>query len=396
MKSFMRKSAFLFAALAVFWASPMPYAFSAESTVTLEAVGSSSIYGENVSRARELAIEDGMVAAVEQTVAAQLPVESLIQNFQVLDEILFSDTNDFIQGFKVLTEVKGKDAYRVLVQATISQDLIRKRLSDAGIMVGEKPMPRIVLFLTEQKIGEPAPESCPAQNAGSRMPAAAAAMARALKARGFTILDPEALGRELGVRSLSCRPDFINTEAAAAARSLMADIVVVGKSKAALAANTMGDQIRSFSGEIEVRAIRTDTAETIAAVNEKAVVTGTDQAAGSRSALTDAGARAAAALAPEVLATWKAEKVVEPVTMKVTGTQNLGHFVMFRRALAGIQGVSELQTREMRADEATLVIKYDGSARDLAEALLRIPFESFGIDIAEEAEKRLRVAFVSK
>lgn len=390
------KTFFLLAALAFFLTAPPPKAFSAEAEVTLEAVGSSKIYGENVSRARESAIKGGMVAAVEQAVVAQLPVESLIQNFQVLDDILFSNTDDFIQDFKVLTEVRGKTAYRVLVRATVSQDLIRRRLSEAGIMVGEKPMPRVVLFLTEQKIGEPAPESCPAQYAGSRMPAAAAAMVRALRAKGFTILDPETLGRDLGVRSLSCLPDFVNTEAAAAARSVQADIVLVGKSKASLAANTMGDQIRSFSGEVEVRAIRTDTAESIAAVNEKAVVTGTDEAAGSRSALADAGARAAAALAPEVLASWKAEKVAEPVTMKVTGTQNLGHFVMFRRALAGIKGVSELQTREMRADEATLVIKYDGSARDLAEALLRISFEAFGIDIAEETDNRLRVAVVSK
>jgi hypothetical protein len=172
--------------------------------------------------------------------------------------------------------------------------------------------------------------------------------------------------------------------------------VVVGRSKAALAANTMGGRIRSFSGEVDVRAIRSDTAETVSAVKKTAVVTGTDPQAGSRNALADAGAQAAAALAPEVLATWTAEKAAAPVTLKVTGTQNLGHFVMFRRALAGIEGVEELQTQEMRADEATLIVEYDGSARDLAEALLRIRFEAFGINITEEADDLLRVAFVSE
>jgi hypothetical protein len=160
----------------------------------------------------------------------------------------------------------------------------------------------------------------------------------------------------------------------------------------------MGGQIRSFSGEVEARAVRTDTAETVAAVKETTVVTGTDPESASRNALADAGALAASALAPEVLASWKAEKTVEPVTMMVTGTRNLGHFVLFRRALAGIEGVAELQTREMRADEATLIVEYDGTARELAESLLRISFEAFGIDINKDEgdENLLRVALVEE
>jgi hypothetical protein len=252
----------------------------------------------------------------------------------------------------------------------------------------------VLLFLTEQKIGEPVPETCPAENAAGRMPTAAGAMAKNLRARGFTVLDPEALGRNLQNRDLICRPDFDNNQAARIGAELKADIVIVGNSAAAYAANTMGSQIRSFSGKVSVRAIRTDTAETIAAAEKVAVVTGSDPDAGSRAALTDAGGQAAAALAPEILMTWKTEKTAEPVTLNVVGTQNLGHFVMFRRALAGIEGVSELQTREMRADQATLVVEYDGKARDLAETLLRIPFDAFGINITEEGGQTLRVELI--
>jgi hypothetical protein len=369
--------------------------FAAEAETTVEAIGSSRIYGDKVSRARELAIEDGLAAAVERVATEQLPIESLIQNFRTLDEILFSRRDIFVQGFQVMTETRGADTYRVLVRAKISVELIQKELSAAGIMVGKRPMPRVVLFLTQRNIGETAPEVCPAENAAGRMPTAAAAMAKSLKARGFTILDPAALGRNIGDLSLDCQPDFRNTQAAKVAADLQADIVIVGKSEADYAANTMGGQLRSFSGKVEVRAVRTDTAETIATAEQTAVVTGQDPEAGSRAALTDAGGLAAASLAPQVLTSWKEGKSTEPITLNVVGTRNLGHFVMFRRALAGIEGVSELQTREMRADEATLVVEYDGEARDLAETLLRIPFDAFGIDITEEAAQTLRVELIS-
>ena len=293
-----------------------------------------------------------------------------------------------------MTETRAADTYRVLVRATISLELVHEALSDAGIMVGERPMPRVILFLTEQKIGDPPPATCPVENAAGQMPTAAMAMAKSLKARGFTVLDPEALGREIQSRALDCRPDFDNNQAARLAAALQADIVIVGNSVAAYAANTMGGQIRSFSGKVTARAIRTDTAETVAATEHNSVVTGADPEFGSRAALNEAGGKAAAALAPAVLTTWKTEKTAEPITLNVVGTQNLGHFVMFRRALAGIEGVSELQTREMRADQATLVVDFDGQARDLAETLLRIPFEAFGINITEEAAQTLRVELI--
>jgi hypothetical protein len=385
--------ALLLAAMLAMAALPATAA-AAETLAEIEIIGSSNIYGDHVSRARELAIEDALAAALERVSAEELPIESLLQNFKTLNEILFSRQDAFVQDFKVMTEFRGADTYRVLVQATISRKLVREALSNAGIMVGERPMPRVVLFLTEQKIGEPVPETCPAENAAGRMPTAAGAMARNLRARGFTVLDPEALGRDLQNRDLICRPDFDNNQAARIGAELKADIVIVGNSAAAYAANTMGSQIRSFSGKVSVRAIRTDTAETVAAAEKAAVVTGSDPDAGSRAALTDAGGQAAAALAPKILMTWKTEKTAEPVTLNVVGTQNLGHFVMFRRALAGIEGVSELQTREMRADQATLVVEYDGKARDLAETLLRIPFDAFGINITEEGGQTLRVELI--
>ena len=369
---------------------------AADSQTTVDTVGSSTIYSDNVPRARELAISDGLSAALEQVAASQLPIESLIQNFKTLDQVLFSRSDAFIEDFKVLTEVRGTDTYRVLVRATISLSLLRQELAAAGIMVGERPMPRVVLFLTEQKIGEAPPSACPVENAGGEMPSAAAAMARRLKANGFTVIDPEALGRRIDETALDCRPDYDNIQAARIAAKIQADIVIVGKSEAAYAANTMGGQIRSFSGEVSVRAIRTDTAETVASATETAVVTGTDPAAGSRAALSDAGSRAAAALVPVVIADWKTEKTAEPIAMSVVGTQNLGHFVMFRRALTSIEGVTELQTREIGADEAALVVEYDGNAQELADALLRIPFEAFGIDITQEGPRALRVALISR
>ena len=74
------------------------------TTKTYVVVGTSALYGGNVSAAREKAISDGLVTAVALMTKELLKVESLVDNFSQLNELLFDQTDTFIQGYKVLTE----------------------------------------------------------------------------------------------------------------------------------------------------------------------------------------------------------------------------------------------------------------------------------------------------
>ncbi|NQT10002.1 MAG: hypothetical protein HQ573_02385, partial [Desulfobacteraceae bacterium] len=125
---------------------------------TVLVIGTGEIYSDNVAVARNRAISNSLVSAIENVAKDFLPLESLVQNFQVINEILYSNTEEFVQRYKVLTEALSGNNYRVMVQATVSIDKVQQQLSIAGIMIGKKSMPRVLFFIAEQSTEDSLPK----------------------------------------------------------------------------------------------------------------------------------------------------------------------------------------------------------------------------------------------
>ncbi|MCK5508451.1 MAG: hypothetical protein KAI50_08020, partial [Desulfobacterales bacterium] len=99
----------------------------------IEVIGTSTIRGSDVAKARDQAIKNSLVFAVELAVTDLLPIESLIQNFKTLNEIFYDNSSRFVGYYKVLTELRSGKTYRVLVQATVSTFVIKQQLMSSGI-----------------------------------------------------------------------------------------------------------------------------------------------------------------------------------------------------------------------------------------------------------------------
>jgi hypothetical protein len=157
----------------------------------------------------------------------------------------------------------------------------------------------------------------------------------------------------------------------------------------------MGTNIRSFKGIVSARAIRTDTGEEIAATKQTAVKANSDEIAGIREALATAGVQAANELALQIADAWQKD-TQEPsmVEILLEGTGNLANFVKFRTMLSHMTGVSEMQIKEMKSDQAIIVVFFQGSAKELADALILKTFETIGINIYEVSENHLKIELV--
>jgi hypothetical protein len=158
----------------------------------------------------------------------------------------------------------------------------------------------------------------------------------------------------------------------------------------------MGYETKSFKGIFQARALHKDTGEELAAIKQDAVTTNVDEYEGGLAALSDAGSTAGEALAQQLATQWRIllEKPSE-VEIAVEGTSKLAHFVKFRKALSSIAGVEGIRVKEIRPNEATLIIDYKGKAEDLASALMLKTFDTFGIDIYEITQDNLGIALIS-
>ena len=125
-----------------------------EQTTTLEVIGRGRISRDNVAKARDEAIVDGLWNAVEQGVGLLLSPEAVVDHFQVLSDRVYPQAEEFIHDYKVLTESKSGKYYRVIVRVTLLTDMLKDKLQDIGMLMTDRELPSVLFLLSEQNVGE--------------------------------------------------------------------------------------------------------------------------------------------------------------------------------------------------------------------------------------------------
>jgi len=363
---------------------------------TYMVIGTESIHRDNVNEARKAAIANGLVTAVGLAVSDILPVNDMVTNLEKLNPLLHENTARYIQDYKVLAESRLEKSYTVLVQVTVAAARVRDQLTRTGLLRVRKSLPRILFFVSERDLESDAVQYWWGPDMLYLKPTAERAMAEALREQGFEVIDHGPQMQQMAVRSLNDSPVISAEEAIGFARAINVDVVVIGRAVAESAPNVMGSDLRSFKGRVDVQAYRIKSGAQIASISRTAVTANANPAAGGRDALAGAGSLVGEELANQVTVAWQQEALMaDRIEIELSGTRNLANFVQFRRSLGEISGVEEVQVKELKQDNALLSIGYRGEPRQLADALMRNAFETFGINIYEVGEDRLKVELIS-
>lgn len=357
---------------------------------TVEVTASGTIIADKTAAARERAISGGLVSAVALASVDLLPVEAQVDNFQMLNQVLYNQVDNFVQNYKVLTEFVADRQYRVVMRVTVMLDRVEKQLSDSGVILSQAEMPRVLILMAEQNLGADTPTYWWGEKLVFVVPSSELGMADVLREKGFTIVTRGNL-----VEPLNHDLNLSVKEAITIGRHLTADIVIVGVSNAQTSSNVMSGTIKSYKGSVAAKAYRTDTGETMASISRAAVAAGENAAQAGREALSNAGALTGEELAKQIMAArQKAASMVPSVEIEVIGTGELKNFVAFRKMLGTIPGVSGINIKEIKPNESTIGVEYNDSGETLAEELMLKTYDSFGIDIYEVSPERLGIELI--
>jgi len=364
---------------------------------TFVVIGTSQVHGDNIQVARDQAISASLVMAVALMTEEILQEDSLVENFPQVNQIVYENSNAFVQDYKVLTETQFAKSYRVIVKATVAANKIAKQLSQAGILRAKVSLPAVLFFISEQNLNEDSPRYWWGKQMSAFESIAEATISDILKARGFPVVEHSRVEIPKLVNwDSNEKPEISTEEAINLGLRLQAEVVVVGASIASPTPSVMGENLKSFKATLKARAFRTETGEEIASLSRISVTANADEGVGGREALTMAGTLAGDELATQLARAWRelAERPSE-LEILVEGTGNLANFVKFRRALTGISGVEGMRVKEIKPNETTLIIEYKGKAEELASALMLQNFGNFGINIYEITQQRLKIALIS-
>ena len=365
-------------------------------TKTVVVMGTGKIHQGNSARAREKAIAGSLVSAVGRVAVELLPLESLVRNFQAFNEMIYGQTDKFIQDYKVLAEFPSTNNYRVMVEVTVSISTLKKLISSAGILLEEKPLPRILVLISDQNLEDRLPKYWWGQEKYLSECFSVNALVEIMKTKEFPIINNDIITQNTIVDPIYDKPDLNNLEAVDLGLSSHAEVVIVGKSVASRVPNIIGGNIRSFKGTVSARAIRTDTGAEIATTMQTFVTTNTDEIAGARDVLSRAGSLAGEDLASQIVAAWqKQEEQSNIFEIIVEGTGDITKFEKFRRILNNIPGVKNFQIKELKPDEAVTIVDFQGTGKELADTLMLKTLGSIDINIYEVSQNRLRIELVA-
>jgi hypothetical protein len=360
---------------------------------TVHVIGTSQIQGADMSISRESAIADGLVVAVSRVLFDVATQETVVGNFQLLSERVFSRTDEFVLNYKVLTESTHGKLHRVVVQATVSIRRLKEALKKIGVHIAKRPYPSVLFCVAEKLANDSSFDYWWSGKPSWKRGVSEEVMRRILKDKGFVLVD-----QKLNRVTAGLPPGLSVAEAVSLATQSKAEVVIVGQAEAQDAPSTMAGTIRSFKGTLIARAIRVDTGEQIAQTQRSTLAASEEPYAGSREALRNSAGLSGEDLALQIADAWfssqsglsQTELIIEGIGGKIAS------FVKFRGALGTMSGVENLQLKEMMPGAAVLLVNYQGTAQALADALLLQNFDTFGLNISAIEANRIRLQLVSQ
>lgn len=323
--------------------------------------------GESPDRARQEALR----VAVEQVVGVYVASETLVENMAVVSDKIYTKASGFAAPKEIISETKEGDLYRVKVRAEVSLEPLTDTLRKLGLLKRWK-----IMTMVQEEVG-------------GQVRTDSASETRLIKEfldGGYTVVDQNQVGA-IKNSEVAIKAAQGDAEAAAQlAARFGADVIVTGKGTAQStgAMNSGGyggitSTMHAFQSLLELRAIRADTGEIIAANSSQGKGIMNNEVLAGKKAMEDAAAKIAPFFLKEVTKIPAAADA--KIQLKVAGL-DFGTVLDFEEALGMTDGVKGVFQNEFAGGRAVFEVEYSGTSKDLAGALVRNEkLKSFGLKI---------------
>ena len=352
-------------------------------TVTAEGVG--VVIGGDRAIARDSAINDALRKAVEQAVGIMVSSETMVQNFQTLSDRIYTQSQGYIQNYRILSETPGPNLHTVMIQATVSMGDLQRDLQALGILLGQVGKPRIMILIAEQSIGRQTYHYWWGYHRGEQVDLTVSEnmIMDRFREKGFDVVDPAAQAKEIKIAPPFRVADLNDQGAITLGKQVDAEVVIVGKALSRSAGSVAGTQMKSAQANISVRAIQIDNARILSSGTENAAAVHIDEITAGAEALKKASAKMADKVMEDIIKNFQkrvaATTLVQLTVNGLRGPEDLRVFKnLIRNQIRGVEGVHE---RSFSAGVAKMDIDIKGNAQSLSEELGRKTFKEFTIQV---------------
>ncbi|MFH2013272.1 MAG: flagellar assembly protein T N-terminal domain-containing protein [Pseudomonadota bacterium] len=365
--------------------------------ITSEGIG--AIINNDKAMARDNAVEDALRKAVEQAVGTIVSSETMVENFQLLNDRIYTKTEGYIQKYKIISETSAENIYKVIVEATVTLGNLKNDLATIGLLMARKHKPRVMVMIAEQNIGQQYLSFWWGHKASeANLSIAESVLVEKLREKGFNLVDHAAKAENIRMSKLYRVANLDDNTAVSLGNQYDAEVVIVGKALAKLAGSVMGTSMKSVQANISARAIRTDNGAIIASANSHGAAVHIDEVTGGTEALKKASYDLASQLIDQIISTWGQEvSGTTMVQLTINGVSRYKDFTKLKNILQEqVRGVKGVYQRNINAGVAKVDIDIKGDSQSLADELSSKNFGDFSINITSISQNSLELTIIPK
>lgn len=344
---------------------------------TVDSTGFSSISGGNAALARDAAVEDALRKAVEQAVGTFVSADTMVENFQVLKDNIYTKTEGYVKNYTITAESQGPGIYQVSVRATVAVGSIKNDLDAIGLLHARAEKPRVLFLIAEQNIGHKYYVfwwwgRSEYKGETVDLSVAETTLKEAFLTKGFNVVDVSGSMGSIDIANSLKVADLTNDGARSIGRRLNAEVVVKGKAVAHEGPSTPGSSVGSYLSDITAEAIRVDNGALLASAKGHGVARHVSAVSGGSEAITRASEEIADKMISQILEKWSAGANL--ITVRITGVQDYKKIADFRNMVKkSVRGVTNVYQRRFEAGEAVFEIESKVAASQLSDELTRLP-----------------------
>jgi hypothetical protein len=365
----------------------------------IKAEGVGAIVNNDKAIARDNAIEDALRKAVEQAVGTLVSSETMVENFQLLSDRIYTKTEGYVQKYKIISEAPAENIYKVILEATVTLGNLKNDLAAIGLLMARKHKPRVMVLIAEQNIGQQYFSYWWGHQASeTNLSITESVLVEKFREKDFNVVDHAAKVRDIKIGKPYKVANLDDNTAVSLGNQYDAEVVIVGKALAKLVGSVMGTSMKSTQANMSARAIRTDNGAIIASANTHGAAVHIDEVTGGSNALKKAASDLASKLIDQIITTWGKEvSGTTMVQLTISGISSYQDFMKFKNVLQEqVRGVKGVYQRSINAGVAKIDIDIKGDSQSLADELTNKNFQNFSININSLSQNSLELTILPK
>ena len=358
---------------------------SSDSVKVVISDGMGSIVAGDVAKAKDDAVADALRTAVETTVGMLISSETLVKNFQTVDDRIYSHSTGYVASYNIISESHDQYTYKVKVKAVVKLGKIKDDLAAIGLLLSRKQKPRIMVLIQEKNMGN--------EMFGFDMNVAETEVMEKFMAKGFTFVDKKVIADKVSREKMLAATSGDIDMAKAIGAVGRAEVIIVGKAVSHVASgvsNLLGN-MKSCQADVTLKAVNVDNGEIIAVVSKHAATVHIDPMAGGDAAIKKATDQAADELMTKILERWSSEVTnAQRIELTVYGFKNFNEMYVFKQQLpAYIRGIKDIASHGFQHGAASMEVSYEGNAQSLAEELVAKQLPSFNVIVKSQTPNEI-------